>query len=101
MTRFTVYIPQHYRIRLGLIVEPGHGPNALSDFALRVARSTQPAQITFYISGKYGHSRITELFSQALKGDSFARSGGTRDQTVTICQAQRLSNRLTGKVSAK
>ena len=68
--------------------------DALGDLALRCASSAQATQITFDISGEHRHPGVTEGLDQPLQGHRLAGAGGTGNKTVTVGQAQRLTNRL-------
>ena len=95
VTALAMYVPQRHRVGLRLVIEPGHAGDALGDLALRCASSAQATQITFDISGEHRHPGVTEGLDQPLQGHRLAGAGGTGNKTVTVGQAQRLTNRLT------
>ncbi|MNT48845.1 hypothetical protein D3C72_1856490 [compost metagenome] len=101
MAGLPVNIPQVDRVCLRPMCKPRHAGDALGDFALRVTHRAQATQIAFDVGGKYGHSRITEGFGHVLQGHGLAGTRGTSHQAVTVGQAQGLSNRLSGQISAE
>jgi hypothetical protein len=100
MTGLTVNIPQGYRIRLRLMVQPGHAGDPLRDLALRVTGGAQTAQVTFDVRREHRHACIAERFGQALQRDGFTGPGSARYQTVTVRQAHGLGDWLAREVSA-
>ncbi|MCY1548818.1 hypothetical protein D9M68_849520 [compost metagenome] len=83
------------------MVQPRHAGDALGYLALRRTGGAKAAEIALHIRGEHRHAGIAERLDQTLQGDRFAGTGSARHQTVSIGQAQRLANRLTGKVSTK
>ncbi len=98
MTGLTGNVPQRDRVGLGFVVQPGHAGDALGDLALRVAGSTEPAQVTFDVGREHRHTGIAEGFCQTLQGNGLAGTGSTRDQPMSVCQTHGLGDRLPCKV---
>jgi len=100
MSGFTVDVPQRDGISLGRVTEPGHAGDALGHFALRVAGSTEAAQVALDVGSEHCHTGVAEGFGQALQGHGFTGAGGAGDQAVAVGQAHGLSDGLRGRISA-
>ena len=100
MTGLAVNIPQRHRISLRLVIEPRHAGDAFGDLALRVAGSTEAAQVALDVGSKYSDAGVAEGFGQALQGHGFTGTGGAGDETVTVCQAHGLCDRLPREIGA-
>jgi len=101
MAATTMHVPQGYRVRLRLMVQPGHAGDPLGDLALRCTGSTQATEIALDVGSEHGNSGIAELLGQTLQGHCLTGAGGSGNQPVPIGQAQGLAVRFTRRISAE
>jgi hypothetical protein len=97
MTGLPMDVPQRDGVRLGCVIKERHAGDTLCHLALGGGGGTQATEVTFDISRKYRHARITEGFGQALQRDRLAGARGAGDQPVTVGQAHGLGNGLAVK----